>query len=53
MSKEDQKYFDYLMGLRDSGDVNMWGASIYLEAAFDLSSQEARDILVRWMKSLE
>lgn len=46
-----KEYFDYLVELRDSGVTNMWAASPYLEREFGLSRQDAKDILVAWIKS--
>ena len=48
-----QDYFDYLVELRDSGVTNMWGAGPYLEDQFDLTKEEAKEVLVRWIKSFE
>ena len=48
-SKEE--YFEYLDELRDSGVTNMFGAGAYLEDEFDLSKNDARDILFEWMDS--
>lgn len=45
----EQKMFDFLEDLRQSGDTNMFGAGIYLERAFHLSKTEATPILSRWM----
>lgn len=46
-----ETYFKFLEDLRDSGVTNMFGASPYLEHAFDLDKYEARDILIEWMES--
>lgn len=50
---ENQKaeYFEYLEQLRESGDVNMFGAAPYLASEFDLDKSEARQILSAWMES--
>ena len=48
-----EEYFDYLVELRDSGVTNMWGAGPYLEDKFWLTKQEAKDVLVAWIKSFE
>ena len=45
-----EKYYNYLNSLRDTGLVNMFGAAIYLENDFGLSKQEAKEILLKWMK---
>ena len=41
----------YLCALRDSGVVNMWGASPYLEARFDMTCAEAKQALLDWIAS--
>ena len=46
-----KEYCDYLEALRKSGATNMYGASPYLQQAFGLSKQEARDVLMKWMES--
>ena len=48
-----REYFEYLAELRDSGVVNMFGAAPYLQERFGLDRAEARDVLVKWMKSFE
>lgn len=49
----DQVYFDYLADLRDSGAVNMWGASPYLAKKFRIGAKEAGEIFVRWVDSFK
>jgi hypothetical protein len=45
-------YFDFLEELRESGQTNMFGARPYLQAVFpDLSDNQAKMILVKWMES--
>ena len=51
MDEQMQEYFEYLEELRDSGVTNMFGAAPYLQREFNLSSKEARDILLKWMAS--
>ena len=48
-----ENYFAYLVALRDSGVVNMYGAAPYLAGAFSLSNSQARDILLKWMESFK
>ena len=43
--------FDYLDNLRESGVVNMFGATPYVQEAFDLTKAEARAILKEWMET--
>jgi hypothetical protein len=50
MTKE---HHEYLIALRDSGIVNMWGASPYLAEYFGLSQKEARSILIEWIESFK
>lgn len=45
--------FTYLEGLRQSGVTNMFGAGPYLEREFGLDRNEAKKVLVDWMKSYE
>lgn len=45
---EHKKYLDEL---RDSGVTNMFGADRYVVSKFDLTIDEARDIVTYWMKS--
>lgn len=46
-----QEHKDYLEELRDSGQTNMWGATPYLEARFNLTHKEAGEVLVAWIQS--
>ena len=48
---DKQVYFEYLDALRESAITNMFGAAPYLANAFDLSKQEAREILKEWMET--
>ena len=43
---EKEEYFDYLDNLRESGVTNMFGASPYLQEAFDLTKIEARGKII-------
>ena len=49
--KVHPKYDRFLTALRDSGEVNMFGAGVYLQYEFGLEKREAREILAKWMKS--
>jgi hypothetical protein len=52
MTKDLKEYFDFLEALRESGQTNMLGARPYLQTAFpDLSDEEAKGILVKWLQS--
>lgn len=41
--------FIFLNNLRVSGVTNMFGAAPYLQEEFDLSRQEAKEVLLEWM----
>lgn len=45
------EHSEFLMALRDSGVVNMYGAAPYLQEAFELSRKDSHTILAEWMKS--
>ena len=49
--KFDKKYYEYLDRLRESGIVNMFGAGEYIETEFDLTKQDAKEILLDWMRT--
>jgi hypothetical protein len=44
---------NYLDNLRESGEVNMFGASPYLAEVFGLSKAEAREVLGEWMRTFK
>ena len=48
-----QEYFDYLDGLRNSGEVNMFGACPYLQREFEMTRKEASTVLQAWMKQFK
>jgi hypothetical protein len=48
---EKQEMFEYLDTLRESGVVNMFGATPYVQEAFDLKKAEAKQILKEWMEN--
>lgn len=49
-ASEDTMY-TYLEGLRQSGVTNMFGAGPYLEREFGLNRNEAKQVLMDWMRS--
>lgn len=53
MKPTTQDIHNYLMALRDSGKINMWGAVPYLEDRFDMSKAEAKAALFAWMDSFK
>ncbi len=46
-----QEYFEFLDSLRDSGEINMFGAPRVLQDMFGISKYEARDIVSAWMEN--
>ena len=46
----EQKYYDFLEDLRQSGDTNMFGAAQYLMAAFSMKRDRATSMLSDWIK---
>jgi len=46
-----EAHLEYLDDLRESGEINMFGAVPYLEDRFRLSPDVARDILGYWMQT--
>lgn len=51
--KLTDEHYDYLMWLRDSGETNMWGAAPYLQSEFDISYEDAKDLLIEWINLFE
>lgn len=49
----NNKYWIFLERLRRSGVTNMYGAGPYIEQAFDVSPEKAREILVDWMQNYD
>jgi hypothetical protein len=55
---KEQRHFDFLERLRQSGATNMWGASPYLRAFYPRDfprkngdpTRQAGEVLVRWIK---
>ncbi len=47
------EYYKFLEALRRTGVCNMWGAGIYLEEAFQLSSKEASEVLCNWINNYD
>ena len=43
-------YFDFLDTLKESGQINMFGAAPVLVDVFGINKFEAREVLAAWMK---
>ena len=41
--------YDFLIDLRNTGEVNMFGASPYIQEEFELDKYQSREILNRFM----
>jgi hypothetical protein len=52
-TKTENKYFDYLDMLRESGIMNMYGATPCLMSTFKLPRKKASAILKQWMEKHE
>jgi hypothetical protein len=53
MEEDKQEMFQFLDELRESGEVNMFGAAPYLQEAFLIDRREARKVLTEWMETFE
>lgn len=50
--KYDEKYYDFLDGLRETGKTNMFGATPYLLNQFhELDEALAKKVLADWMET--
>ena len=45
------EHLEYLDDLRESGATNMFGAGEYVETAFGVIKQEAKEIVKYWMET--
>ena len=45
------EYFEFLDQLRESGEINMFGAALPLMEVFSLSKDKAYEVLEAWMLS--
>jgi len=43
----------FLDDLRESGETNMFGAAAYLVAEFGVSREEAKFLLLNWMRTFD
>ena len=47
---ESASYKQFLDDLRDSGEINMFGAPAVLQEEFGVSREQARQIVIAWME---
>ena len=50
---DENPYFCFLEKLRHSGAINMYEAIPYLQGAFDISFDDAKDALIAWMENYD
>lgn len=50
---DQERHFQFLNDLRDSGRINMWASAKPLSDAFELDIKEAQKIVTSWMKSFK
>jgi hypothetical protein len=48
---QEQEVLEFLDIVRTTGVTNMFGATPYIEAEFDLDKKESRRLLSLWMKN--
>lgn len=48
-SESLEQYFAFLDIIRESGQINMFGAAPVLQEVYGLTRQESRKILLEWM----
>jgi len=46
----NQEHKEYLDKLRESGKINMFEAPMFIQDEFGVEKQEARSIVLNWMK---
>lgn len=46
---EWEHFYRFLESVRQSGKINMWGASLVLEDVFELSRSDASTVLTNWI----
>ena len=47
----DKEVYNFLDELRDSGEINMFGARQYIVEMFDCNKEQATTLLSNWMKN--
>lgn len=51
--KEKEEIFLYLDELRESGVTNMWGSPKFVQQTFNLTWDDAKAIVIEWMRLKE
>ena len=47
---DKKEVFEFLDEMRESGEINMFGAPRHVIETFGMTEKEAMDIVVEWMK---
>ena len=50
-TNQEQEIMEFLNELRDSGTINMFGATSYIQNEYPIEKQEATRILKLWMNN--
>ena len=50
-TEQETEVFEYLDGLRESGETNMYGAGPYVQGTFGIEKKEASALVAKWMKT--
>lgn len=50
MNYTKETYYNFLDNLRESGQINMFGAAPVLQEVYGLTRLEAREIVLNWME---
>ena len=53
MDATTNEHYEFLDMLRETGQINMFGAGSHLMDQFDLTKYEANRILLSWMETYE
>lgn len=49
--EEKEEVFTFLDSLREWGGVNMFGAGLYVQEAFEVNRREAQNLVSEWMRT--
>jgi hypothetical protein len=50
-TEQEVEVLTFLNELRESGEINMFGASPYIQDLYEVDSREAKRLLVLWMNN--
>lgn len=49
--KDQEVYFTFLDSIRETGKINMFAATPYLQEVYGLGRNEAKEVVLAWMES--